>query len=102
MAIRFYVEDQLHNRGTTFSDDAGNSFLGLARRLALAGSRVFDVIDPYTDTMFNYIQIDRILSELDDALQGDITQSERELALRVKGAAREARSSSGYVFIEGE
>ncbi|MFY1619589.1 hypothetical protein [Micromonospora sp. WMMD736] len=102
MALTFFVEDQLHARLSTFSDDADNSFLGLARRLAVRGSRVFDIFDPYADAMFNYIQLDRMISELDDALQGDLTSTERSLVVRVKGAAQEARNVSGYLFVEGD
>lgn len=102
MAIRFYVEDQLHNRGTTFSDDPGNSFLGLARRLASTGSRVFDVIDPYADSMFNYIQLDRMICELNDVLEGAMASGERDMALKVQSAAREARDLSGYLFVQGD
>ncbi|XTZ16522.1 hypothetical protein ACQSSU_03790 [Micromonospora echinospora] len=102
MAIRFYVEDQLHNRRETFSDGPENPFLTLARRLARDGSRVFDIIDPYADAMFNYIQLERMINELEDALQRSIAPSERDMALKVQHAAREARNLSGYLFIEGD
>lgn len=102
MALTFYVEDQLHQRGRAVFDDDANTFLNLARRLARAGTKVFDVIDPYADTMFNYIQLDHLCNELDLALSGDLSVAERELALLVRAAAIEARGLSGYLFLESD
>jgi hypothetical protein len=102
MAITFYVEDQLHQRGRAVFDDGANTFLNLARRLAGAGTQVFDIIDPYADAMLNYIQLDRLCRELDVALAGDLSLAERDLALQVLAAAKEARELSGYLFVEGD
>jgi hypothetical protein len=54
------LENELHARVREFSDDAQNSFLNLCRKGAADGPSFMDVvIDPYTDTMLNYIQLDR-------------------------------------------
>ncbi|MEU4445161.1 hypothetical protein AB0K14_23730 [Actinosynnema sp. NPDC050801] len=97
--LLFHVEDQTHHRVRNFTDDSANSFLGVARRCAANGSRVMDVIDPYTDTMLNFIQLDRLIGELGALLaSGELVGPERDLL----AAAKEARGLSGYLFIVGD
>jgi Fe-S-cluster formation regulator IscX/YfhJ len=102
MALTIYVEDELHTRLRSFSDDAQNSFLNLCRRCSAAGSKVMDVIDPYTDTMLNFIQLDRLILELEEVLHGNLSAGEREVTAEVRRAAVEAREISGYLFIQGD
>jgi hypothetical protein len=102
MALTFHVEDQMHQRRRTFADDKDNTFLNLCRHLAKRGTLVLDIIDPYTDTMLNYIQLDRIIIELQTALDGNLSQSERALVIEVQVAAQEAREVSGFLFIQGD
>ena len=102
MALTIYVEDELHTRLRGFSDDPENSFLNLCRRCTITGSKVMDVIDPYTDAMLNFIQLDRLMSELGKVLDGDLPPSEREVTEEVLRAAMEAREISGYLFIQGD
>jgi hypothetical protein len=101
--LRFHVEDQVHHRVRSFTDDSANSFLNVARRCAANGSRVMDVIDPYTDTMLNFIQLDRLIGELGALLATDrLVEPERNLVVEVLDAAKEARGLSGYLFIVGD
>lgn len=101
--LTFYVEDQLHERVRKVTDDAQNSFLQLARRLAADGSRVTDIIDPYADSMLNFIQLDRLVDELDLVIaDGRLKDPELSKAVEVRDAAREARAMSGYLFVMGE
>jgi len=102
MALTIYVEDELHTRLRDFSDEPENSFLNLCRRCTVAGTKVMDVIDPYTDAMLNFIQLDRLISELGKVLDGDLRPSEREVTEEVLRAAMEAREISGYLFIQGD
>ncbi|MEU4564973.1 hypothetical protein AB0F72_41890 [Actinoplanes sp. NPDC023936] len=101
--LTFYVENQAHDRVRRFVDDASNSFLQLARLRAAAGSKVLDVIDPYADAMFNFIQLERLIAELREVLAGGhIADAQREKAEEVLEGATEARALSGYLFIEGD
>lgn len=101
--LTFYVEDQLHGRRRMFSDDPVNSFLHVARRLSASGSNALDVINPYADAMLNFIQIDRLIPELEAAMRGcSLSVPERELVGKVLDAAREARELGGYLFVEGD
>lgn len=93
----------MHHRVRSFTDDSANSFLGVARRCATNGSRVMDVIDPYTDTMLNFIQLDRLIGELSALLASrELIGSEQDLVTEVLTAAKEARELSGYLFIVGD
>ncbi|GAA2531854.1 hypothetical protein [Winogradskya humida] len=97
--LTFYVEDQNHDRIRRVTDDAANSFLQVARA---AGSRVLDVVDPYADAMFNFIQLDRLIPELKELLAGDsLSGAQRAKVEEVLSAATEARELSGYLFIVG-
>jgi len=102
MALTFYVENQLHERLHEFADDSENSFLNLCRRMARDGSKVVDIIDLYTDTMFNFIQLDRLTKELGELPQDSLTQPERRIVAAVMEAAAQAREISGYLFILGD
>jgi hypothetical protein len=102
VALTFHVEDPIHQRLRTFSDDGANTFLNLCRRLAAKGTGVLDILDPYADTMLNYIQLDRIVLELREALSQDLSEAERSLALMVLAAVQEAREISGYLFVQGD
>jgi hypothetical protein len=71
--------------------------------MTAAGSAVTDVIDPYTDTMLNFIQLDRLIGELANIISpGELSDLERLKATEVLEAAREAREMSGYLFIVGD
>ena len=102
MSLTFFVEDEMHGRIRRFADDAENSFLNLCRKAAADGSVVMDVIDPYTDTMLNYIQLDRLIAELAKTLDGPLAPNVRTIAQEVHKAAQEAREISGYLFIQGD
>jgi hypothetical protein len=103
MALTIYVEDQLHTRVRTLTDDPANTFLNLCRRLAKSGTAVLDVIDPYTDTMLNFIQLDRLIGELKAAVDGGgLATHEAAIAQMVMNAAVEARAMSGYLFFAGD
>jgi hypothetical protein len=52
--------------------------------------------------MLNFIQLDRLISELGKVLDGDLRPSERKVAEEVLRAAMEAREISGYLFIQGD
>ncbi|GAA1621918.1 hypothetical protein GCM10009744_06390 [Kribbella alba] len=62
-----------------------------------------DVMDPYTDTMFNFIQLERLIEEL-DAVLGDswLSDAQRSKVVTVRDAAIQARGLSGYMFIQGD
>src|SRR3954453_2477961 len=101
--LTFYVENQAHHRVRRFVDDPTNSFLQVVRQRAVAGTRVLDVIDPYADAMLNFIQLDRLIAQLEEILSnGPLTESQREKVIEVLGGAVEAREMSGYLFIEGD
>jgi hypothetical protein len=101
--LTFYVENQAHDRIRRFVDDPANSFLQLARLRAAAGTKVLDVIDPYADTMLNFIQLDRLIAELREILPSEyISDAQRVKAAEVLEGATEARVLSGYLFIEGD
>ncbi|GAA2554882.1 hypothetical protein GCM10010435_26730 [Winogradskya consettensis] len=101
--LTFYVEDQNHARVRRVADDAANSFPQLARARAAAGSRVLDVVDPYADAMFNFIQLDRLIVELKELLaEESLPGAQRAKAEEVLGAPTEARELSGYLFIVGD
>ncbi|HEY9474145.1 MAG TPA: hypothetical protein VIS06_09880 [Mycobacteriales bacterium] len=101
--LTFYVEDQVHHRVRRFVDDPANSFLQVARRCAVIGTRVLDVIDPYADAMLNFIQLDRLIDELNGLLSGGLlSETERVKVIEVLDGAAESRRISGYLFIEGD
>lgn len=101
--LTFYVENQTHDRVRRFVDDPANSFLQLARQRVVAGTTVFDVIDPYADAMLNFIQLDRLIVELREVLTTvSLSDVQRAKAEEVLEGATEARALSGYLFIEGD
>lgn len=103
MALTIYVENELHERVRELTDDPDNTFLRVCRRLTGLGTTVLDVIDPYTDTMLNFIQLDRLVTELGAALSdGELAPHESEIVQAVLDAATEARALSGYLFFVGD
>lgn len=103
MALVIHVEDQQHRTVRTLVDDPANTFLNLCRRLTKSGTKVLDIIDPYTDTMLNFMQLDRLIGELGTALDsGELPGRESEIAREVVAAAVEARGLSGYLFFVGD
>jgi len=101
--LTFYIEDQAHDRIRHFVDDPVNSFLQFARLRAAVGTKILDAINPYADTMLNFIQLDRLIVELREALAGEcIADAQREKVEEVLEGATEARLLSGYLFIEGD
>ncbi|MEU9890448.1 hypothetical protein [Sphaerisporangium sp. NPDC051011] len=103
MMLTFYVENQLHERVYSFSDDGLNSFLNLCRRCAEHGRTVLEAVDPYADTMFNVKQLEMLLKELDALERGNLLSGdEAEIAVKVNSAALHARGLSGYLFIAGD
>jgi hypothetical protein len=103
MALTIYVENELHERVRVLTDDPDNLFLNVCRRLARSGTTVLDVIDPYTDTMLNFVQLDRLIAELAAAqADGRLSAHESEIVRAVLEAAAEARRISGYLFFVGD
>ncbi|GIF52102.1 hypothetical protein DFJ67_5681 [Asanoa ferruginea] len=103
MALTIFVEDQAHRRIRSLHDDPGNTFLNVCRRLTARGTAVLDVVDPYADTMLNFIQLDRLIGELNAALEsGALAAHESAITRAVVEAAVEARELSGYLYIEGD
>jgi hypothetical protein len=101
--LTFHVENQLHERVDTFWDDGANSFLELSRRCAQQGSCVMAAIDLHADSMFNFKQLEALMDELGRLEQGDsLSESERDMVVKVKSAALYARQISGYLFLVGD
>jgi hypothetical protein len=100
--LKFHVQDQLHRTIREFSDDTDNSFLNICRALRHR-IRYLDIVDPYADAMWNYIQLDSlkvdIMRELDS---GWLSEKQRLVVEKVLSAVLEARSVSGYVLIVGD
>jgi hypothetical protein len=53
--------------------------------------------------MFNFIQLERLIKEL-DAVLGDswLSDAQRSKVVTVRDAAIQARGLSGYMFIQGD
>jgi hypothetical protein len=96
------VQDQLHRTVRELHDDPDNSFLEYCRAAARNGKRFMDAVDPYADSMWNYIQLDAVAADMHEALsRGALPGSQTHVVTDALGAVREARSLSGYVLIVG-
>ncbi|MEV7565458.1 hypothetical protein [Streptomyces tanashiensis] len=64
MGLSVHVEDLWHGRLDSFCDDAENSFMTLCRRMPK--DSLCSGVSPYGETLFNSIQLKRLVQELDD------------------------------------
>jgi hypothetical protein len=101
--LNIHVQDQMHTVTRSLSDADARAFLAFSRDAAARGATLLSYIDPYADTLFNFKQIDLMLSEIDDELHRQQHPDEqREAAAHVRVAAVEARRMSGYLLFEGD
>ena len=59
-------------------------------------------VDWYGDTVFNYLQADQLLVELERVASGTTTEEERELLRRLRELAQMSQESRAYVKFYGD
>ncbi len=102
MGLDVYIHDQLHGdsyvEGESYVKDAGESLErvleSVDRQFLLSG------VFPYGDTMFNMLQLERIMWELDSVAGGRPELHDDVLLL--KSIAEKAIRLRGYLWISGD
>jgi hypothetical protein len=101
VVLQIQVQNQLHEVVRELEEAPGEPFLEFCRLAADMGVRYVEFIWPYQDSMLNPFQLGRWLEDFPKALEQDtFTEEQRESALRVLDAAREAESLDGYLLFE--
>ncbi|MER6709226.1 hypothetical protein [Streptomyces fumanus] len=89
------MEDQIHSRMAKMHEDHRGTFLSLCE--ASPEDSLLHAVSRYGDTMFNEVQLERFVAELNELPAEKMNSTIRKLA----AAAEFAIASHGYLYFQG-
>ncbi|MEV8366531.1 hypothetical protein [Streptomyces niveus] len=96
MGLGIYVEDLWRGRLSAFTDDKEASFMGACE--SAPEESLLNGVNRYGETLFNFIQLSRLVKELESLPEDERTP----VVQQVIDGAKEAIHRTGYLHFIGD
>src|SRR5262245_7275081 len=102
MPLSIRVESVARSEIRIIGDDAQGTFMNICKA-SIGKTHTLGFVAPYSETIFNSFQLKTFVAELTEAIdRTELSVEQRTLLDSIRGAAEEAISKNGYLFIAGD